>query len=98
MGSNWHHSGSWYNQLWKIMRASEPLICHLCQRPIDRELRYPHRGSFTLDMIVPRSRGGQKVASNFASAHAFCNISKGGTNRDRKRFDSGLKITDEDEP
>jgi 5-methylcytosine-specific restriction endonuclease McrA len=93
--ANWHHSGGFYTSLRKVVFQREPLICGLCGRVIDKELRHPDRGSYTLDMIIPRSRGGQKIASNYQPAHRFCNIQK--LNGRPVRV-AAMTITDEDEP
>ena len=92
--ANWHHNGAWYRRLWKVLRESEPLLCGLCGRAIDKGLRHPHRGSYTLDMIIPRSRGGQRIESNYQPSHRFCNISK----LDGRKRGTTMTITDEDEP
>lgn len=53
------------------VRAGEP--CHLCQQPIDLELRWPHPESFVVDHIVPTSRGGTDDYELLAPAHHLCN-------------------------
>jgi 5-methylcytosine-specific restriction endonuclease McrA len=93
--ANSHHTGAWYRRLWREMRQREPLICGLCDRAIDKQLQHPHRGSYTLDMVIPRSRGGQKTVSNYQPAHRWCNISK---LNGRSTRVASMTITDEDEP
>ena len=93
--ANWHHSGAFYTGLRRVLFQADPLLCHLCGRVIDKGLRHPHPGSYTLDMVIPRSRGGQKDAENYRPSHRFCNISK--LNGRPVRVDS-MTITDEDEP
>ena len=42
-------------------------ICQICRKPVDR-------ASFSLDHIVPISRGGSHVAGNLQTSHLKCNI------------------------
>lgn len=93
--ANWHHSGGFYTNLRKRLFQAEPLLCHLCGMVIDKGLRHPHPGSYTLDMVIPRSRGGQKVVENYRSAHRWCNISK---LNGRPLKVGSMLITDEEEP
>lgn len=54
-----------------LVRAGEP--CHLCQRPIDLSLKYPHPMSFVVDHVVPTSLGGGDHIDQLAPSHAQCN-------------------------
>lgn len=92
--ANPHHNGGWYRRVRAALGALEPLVCGLCGRVIDKGLRHPHPGSYTLDMRVPRARGGQRVAENYRPAHRICNMKRGAG--DRKQ--DGMRITDEEEP
>lgn len=50
-------------------------ICHYCGEPM---MRMPNeRRSFTLDHVVPRSRGGTNHLSNLVGSCAECNNDKG---------------------
>lgn len=51
-------------------------ICHLCNFPINPDLRMPHEFAATLDHVVPISRGGQHVWTNLRPAHSICNQNK----------------------
>jgi 5-methylcytosine-specific restriction endonuclease McrA len=53
------------------------LDCHLCGRPVDMDLAWPHRDSKSVDHVIPLSRGGEHVLANCALAHMGCNSSKG---------------------
>lgn len=51
--------------------------CQLCQKPIDRTLKAPHRLSASLDHIIPISKGGPHTYANVQAAHLACNTVKG---------------------
>lgn len=62
----------------RLMFASVAAPCHLCGKPINYGLRYPHRMSFQLDHIVPVWQGGtDKDPTNFGPSHFHCNASRG---------------------
>ena len=50
--------------------------CWLCGKPIDFDLPYTHRMSFTADHIDPRGLGG-KLLGEIRPAHRACNSSRG---------------------
>jgi 5-methylcytosine-specific restriction endonuclease McrA len=52
-------------------------ICGICNRPVDKGLRYPHPMSATIDHVVPITKGGEHEPHNLQLAHARCNIAKG---------------------
>lgn len=53
-------------------------VCHLCGKPIDKALEFPHPYSFSVDHIEPLSHGGaERARSNLAACHLRCNQSKG---------------------
>jgi len=56
-------------------------FCGICGLGIDPGLRWPDRGSASLDHIVPLSIGGDHTYMNVQASHLWCNLSKGGTNR-----------------
>ena len=51
-------------------------ICGICQEHIDTSLKYPDQMSFSIDHIVPRSKGGKHNFDNLRSAHWICNINR----------------------
>ncbi|WP_256334664.1 HNH endonuclease [Lentzea albidocapillata] len=51
--------------------------CWLCGKPINLNLPWNDRMSFTVDHVVPLSRGGPATLDNSRSAHRSCNSSKG---------------------
>lgn len=53
------------------------LSCHLCDSDIDHTLPWPNPFSFTVDHVIPISKGGTNDFSNVRPAHARCNFSKG---------------------
>ncbi|MER5892290.1 HNH endonuclease [Streptomyces sp. NPDC001876] len=58
--------------------------CWLCGHAIDRRLTAQHPLSFTLDHLVPLSRGGDLLdPANARSAHRRCNSARG--NRTERR-------------
>ena len=52
-------------------------ICQLCTAPIDRELRWPHPMSASLDHIIPIARDGEHSRANSQASHLTCNVRKG---------------------
>lgn len=48
-------------------------ICGICEKPVDRELRYPDPKSASLDHVVPLSLGGDHTRANVRLAHLKCN-------------------------
>jgi hypothetical protein len=57
--------------------------CHICQRPVDRILRWPARWCASLDHIIPLNEPDTPghVWANVALAHLFCNFSKNARTR-----------------
>ncbi len=51
-------------------------ICALCGEPIDMTLKNPDRFSFSIDHIIPLSKGGSNLFDNVQAAHLSCNSSK----------------------
>lgn len=58
---------------WKIQMA----YCQLCFSKIDRNLHHVDMMSWTLDHIIPLSKGGGHLYSNIQLAHRVCNQKKG---------------------
>lgn len=56
--------------------APDHLVCHLCQRPIDKTLTWPHPLSATADHLEPVGTGGDNLGE-LAPAHKRCNESRG---------------------
>ena len=52
-------------------------ICQLCDKPIDRELRYPDPMCASIDHVIPVSMGGTNSAENLQASHYLCNTSVG---------------------
>ena len=51
-------------------------VCALCGLPIDLELKSPNAMSFSIDHIVPLSKGGSNLFENVQAAHLGCNCKK----------------------
>ena len=51
--------------------------CHICGLPINYDLKPPNPWSFTMDHIIPISKGGPTTQENLAAAHRKCNRAKG---------------------
>ena len=58
------------------MKAIHP-PCAICGQPINYELPSTNPWSFTVDHIVPISRGGGTTEDNLQPAHRKCNRAKG---------------------
>lgn len=52
-------------------------VCWLCRLPINLALRYPRRGSLSIEHVLPRSYGGSDDIANLRPAHLGCNWSRG---------------------
>lgn len=48
-------------------------ICVVCDREIDKSLRWPDPASATLEHVIPLSRGGTHTWDNVAPSHLLCN-------------------------
>lgn len=51
--------------------------CGICEKRINKRLRYPHPMSASLDHVVPVSQGGPHLRSNVRASHLRCNVSRG---------------------
>lgn len=52
-------------------------VCAICGQPVDKNLKYPHPLSATVDHIVPVAKGGHPSAlENLQLAHWTCNRQK----------------------
>jgi len=50
--------------------------CGICHKHIDLNKAYPDLESFSVDHIIPLSKGGSENQDNLQAAHLSCNISK----------------------
>lgn len=50
--------------------------CGICGEPIDLTLKHPDKNSFSIDHIVPVSKGGVHTLGNVQAAHLLCNCLK----------------------
>lgn len=50
--------------------------CGVCLARIDRQLKWPHPMSATLDHLVPVSQGGEHTKANLRAAHFRCNVQR----------------------
>jgi 5-methylcytosine-specific restriction endonuclease McrA len=60
----------------KAMKSTEPIICHLCFKPIDMTLPYYDKWAWTLDHIKAIAVGGH-ILGDWLPAHRTCNSKKG---------------------
>ena len=51
-------------------------VCHICNKKINSDLKWPHRMSVSIDHIIPISKGGSHTRANVKPAHLSCNVSK----------------------
>lgn len=51
-------------------------VCGICGELIDLTLKFPHKSSFSIDHIVPISKGGSNTIDNVQPAHLLCNCLK----------------------
>lgn len=58
-------------------------VCWICGEPIDMALPYNHKMAFTLDHLVPISRGGS-IDGETKPAHLTCNSGRGDGRRRRR--------------
>lgn len=67
--------------------ASRGAPCALCGQPIDYRLPRNHRGSFTVDHVVPLWAGNPSPLdpTGWRPAHRSCNSSRGATEGNRLR-------------
>ena len=73
----WSTNGNAERKLRERLKA-EGRPCYLCGRPIDYTLPKTHPGSFQLDHINPRAKGGSVLDySNAGATHRACNLRKG---------------------
>lgn len=68
--STW--GGSEARRLGVLVRAEFGYLCHLCGLEIEE-------GDYSVDHVVPRSKGGSNSLENLRPAHQLCNS----TRRDR---------------
>lgn len=60
------------------LRAELPPVCWWCRKPIDLGLPARHGDSWTLDHIIPLSKGGApEDPANLRPAHRSCNSRRG---------------------
>jgi HNH endonuclease len=50
--------------------------CGICRKFVDRDLKYPHPESPSLDHIIPLAKGGTHTLDNVQLAHLQCNCLK----------------------
>ncbi|MCK8826395.1 HNH endonuclease [Natroniella acetigena] len=61
-------------------------VCQLCGKPVDKELKYPHLMSATIDHVTPISKGGSHTKRNVQLAHFICNSIKSDKGTDQLRL------------
>lgn len=51
-------------------------VCHICGEKIDFSLKAPNRLSFSIDHVIPLTKGGNDTLDNVLPAHRACNSAK----------------------
>lgn len=75
--SRTRRAGGQYQQINRVeIFERDRWVCQLCSEPVNPELKFPHRGSASLDHVTPLSRGGDHVPGNVQLAHLGCNSVK----------------------
>lgn len=54
-----------------VKQRGEP--CHICGQAIDYDAPHLDPGEFTIDHIIPFSKGRADALHNVAAAHRYCN-------------------------
>lgn len=71
-------SGGWQGHTVRRLRSETIArwgsVCWLCGQPIDLTLPRTEPGGFTVDHVVPRSKGGSNDVANCRPAHRSCNV------------------------
>lgn len=52
-------------------------LCYLCEKPVDRKVKWPHPFSATVDHVIPWSVSHSNNPTNLRAAHWRCNVEKG---------------------
>lgn len=60
----------------KIVYLRDGWICQHCKKRVNKELKWPHPKSPSLDHIIPLNKGGTHTYKNVQLAHLLCNMSK----------------------
>ena len=69
------HRAAYERNRKKIFLTQE--VCGICGKPVDKNLKFPHPLSPTIDHIIPIDRGGHPSAiENLQLAHFACNRQK----------------------
>ena len=76
----------------RLEKHPELAVCWICGEPIDMSLPYQHSRAFTLDHLVPISRGGA-IDGEAKPAHLCCNSSRG-DGRKRRRGATPATVLD----
>ena len=59
-------------------------ICQICQRQVEKNLKWPNAGFASLDHVIPLSRGGTHTKDNLQLAHLTCNLRASNLKKDKK--------------
>ena len=78
-------------------------ICGICGQPIEKEYKYPHPLSATVDHIIPVSKGGHPSdLGNLQAAHRYCNRLKADkliiASHEKEKLSNNGQINNDDLP
>lgn len=93
MGETMSWGGKKAKRLAAAVMAEYGNVCHLCQQPISKPFGYhtsnltsrPDPDSFSVDHVLPRSKGGSDELENLRPAHYRCNLKRGNRRRNTIR-------------
>lgn len=87
MAERGHNGHLWRTLRQRVRDAADYLVCGICHREIDRRIRWPHPMSFSVDLIVPWSKGGDPHdPTNLRPAHLSCNSRRGAGRPTRRHW------------
>ena len=75
--NHWESRTPVHHHIRQKVLARDQWRCYLCQRDIDRTVKWPHPMSGTIDHVVPYSVSQNNHPDNLRAAHWHCNYDKG---------------------
>lgn len=75
-----------WRDLWHERITKHQCYCYLCEKPITKQK------DFSLDHVIPLSRGGRDEESNWQPSHKECNWEKGSLTDEEYRVWKALEV------